>query len=136
MPLENVEAVRLAYEVAYARRSVEDVREAFSEDYVFHARPEFPGRPEYGVDEMTQLWADLDETYTEFSLVPQDFVPTGSEHVLVTVRTSTRLRGSDARIESTAYHLWHVPDGRPRRTWGYSTRAEALQAAGLRTNDS
>jgi hypothetical protein len=131
MSRENVDTVRLAYEVAYAQRSVDDVRDAFAEDYVFHSRPEFPGRLSYRADDMPQLWADLDETYTEFSLVPEDFAPVG-DYVVVTLRQSARLRASDARIESTIYHVWHVQNGVPQETWGYSTREEALEAVGLR----
>ena len=30
------------------------------------------------------------------------------------------------------YHVWHVPGGKARAAWGYSTREEALEAVGLR----
>ena len=128
MSQENVEAVRLAYEVAYVQRSVENVRDAFAPDFVWHTRGEWPGRSTYGVEEMPQLFADLDETHGDFDLVAEDFTPIG-DYVIATVRQSARLRGSDARIESTIYHLWHVPQGRPREAWGFSDRAEALEAA-------
>ncbi len=131
MSRENVEAVRVAYEVAYVERSVENVREAVAEDFVFHSRPEFPGRSRYGLDEMTQLWADLDETHTEFSLVPEEFAPVG-DYVLVTLRQSARMRDSAARLDSPVYHVWHVQNGKPREAWAYATREEALEAVGLR----
>jgi len=128
MTEENVEIVRLAYEVAYVRRSIEEVREKFPEDFVFHSRPEFPGPPQYTVDDMPQLWADLDDTYTEYELVPEDFTVV-QDHVIVTIRQSALMRASDVRIETTIFHLWHVPDGTPRAAWAYSNRSEALQAA-------
>ena len=130
MSQENVEAVRLAYEVAYVERSIENVRERFDENFVWHSRPDFPGRAEYRADEMSRLWAELDETYTEFSLVTEDFMPVGA-YVVATIRTGTRMRGSDARIDTTSYHVWHVPDGKPREAWSYGTREEALEAVGL-----
>ncbi len=127
---ENEEVVRLAYEVAYVRRSVEDIRDRFAEDFTWHNRPEFPGRPLYRIDEMPELWADLDDTFSEYSLIPEDFTSVG-DYVIVTVQTSARLRGSDARIEGTLYHVWHVLDGKPRETRVYGDRREALEAVGL-----
>ena len=127
---ENVEAVRLAYDVAYAQRSVEDVRETVAEDYVFHTRPEFPGRALYRADEMTDLWADLDNTFSEFDLVPEDFAPVGRDYVVVSDRQSARMRGSDARVEWTICHVWNLRAGEPEETWAYSTREEALEAVG------
>ncbi|MDQ4040660.1 MAG: ester cyclase [Actinomycetota bacterium] len=131
MSRENVEAVRLAYEVAYVERSVEKVRDAYDEDYVFYTRPEWPGRNAYRTDEMPELWADVDQTYSDFSLAADDFEAIG-DYVVVTVKQSARLRGSDARIDDTIYHVWHVLNGRPRETRGYSGRDEALEAVGLR----
>ena len=125
----NVELVRLAYEVAYAQRSLEGVRELFPEDFVFHSRPEFPGPPRYRVDDMPQLWADLDETYTEFDLVPEEFTVV-KDHVVVTISQSARLRASEMRIETTIYHVWQFRDGTPLAAWAYGERSEALRAAG------
>lgn len=132
MSQANVEAVRLAYDVAYAERNIESVRAAVAAGWVFHGRSEFPGRQEYGLEEMPQLWADLDETYSEFSLTPEEFTPVGDDHVVVEVRTSARLRGSEARMEATQYHVWRVQAGKVRETWAYNTRQEALDAIGLR----
>ncbi len=67
---------------------------------------------------------------SDFSLAADDFEAIG-DYVVVTVKQSARLRGSDARIDDTIYHVWHVPNGRPRETWGYGSRDEALEAAGL-----
>lgn len=128
MSRENVEIARLAYE-SYARRAVDRFRDRFADDFRFHTRAEFPGRSVHSLDEMPQIWADLDETYTEYSLVPGDFVDLG-DYVLVTLTQSARLRGSDARIEMTIYHLWHIRDGKAREAWTYSDRAEAVEAAG------
>jgi ketosteroid isomerase-like protein len=130
MSRENVAAVRRAYEVAYAERSVANVLDGVDESFVWHQRPEWPGRSQYRIEDMPQLWADLDDTYTEFSAVPEDFAPVG-EYVVVTVRISARMRASDRRIEGTQCHVWHIRDGKAREAWSYSTRAEALDAVGL-----
>jgi hypothetical protein len=130
MSQENVETVRRLYEVAYAQRSVENARDAVDESFVWHQRPEWPGRSQYRIDDLPQLWKDPDDTYAEFHLVPEDFAPVG-EYVLVTVRTNVRLQTSDARIDSSLCHVWHLRDGKAREAWTYRTRAEALEATGL-----
>jgi ketosteroid isomerase-like protein len=131
MSQENVAAVRHAYEVVYAARNVANVLAAVDENFAWHQSPEWPGRSQYSLEDLPQLWADLDDTYTEFSIVPEEFAPVG-EYVVVTARTRARMRGSDARIERTLYHVWHVRDGKLQEVRVYRTTAEALEAAGLR----
>jgi ketosteroid isomerase-like protein len=77
---------------------------------------------------MTEIWADLDETFTEYSLVPEDFAEVG-EYVIVTIRVSARMKASDARIDSTIYHVWHIRDGKIREAWTFTTKSEALEAS-------
>lgn len=126
MAEENVKVVRDAYEIAYASRSVDRVRDGFAKDFVWHNRPHFPGRTEYPVEEMPQLWADLDETYSEYRLEPVAFAEHG-EYVLVELETSARLRDSDTKVEETVWHLWRVVDGVPREGWARGSRDEALE---------
>ncbi|MDQ3729060.1 MAG: nuclear transport factor 2 family protein [Actinomycetota bacterium] len=131
MSQENVEIVRRAYEESYAQRSVEPTREFASDDFRFHARADFPGQTSYGIDEMTKLWSDMDETYSEYSLKAEEFVDHG-DYVLVSLAQSARLRGSETRVESAVYHVWEVREGKVIAAWGFSDRAEALEAVGLR----
>lgn len=131
MSQESVEVVQRAYDVAYAQRSVEDVREHIADDFVFHNRPEFPGRSSYTGEQMPLLWADLDETYSDFNLLPVEFTEIG-DYVVVTLRISSRLRGSDTRIENSIWHVWHIEAGEARQAWAYGSRQEALEAVGLR----
>src|SRR3954451_2685734 len=111
MSQENVEAVRRAYDVAFAERNVEKVLDEVDENFVWHQRPEWPGRSLYRIEDLPQLWADIDDTYADFRLVPEHFAPLG-EYVLVHVRTSARMRATDARVEGTLCHVWHVRDGK------------------------
>ena len=122
--------VRVAYDVAYAQRSLDGLRDRFAEDFVWHSRPEWPGKATYGIDEMTSLWADLDETYSEYQLIPTAFEEVAVGYVLVTLEQSARLRGSNMRLSNTVWHLWRV-DGIPREAWALSGRAEAFKVAGL-----
>ena len=131
MSRENVEVVRRAYEEAFANRSTEGAEDWTSEDFRFHAQAEFPGRASYTRDEMTQLWADIDEAFSEYTLVPDAYADAG-DHVLVTLRQSARPHESDARVESMLYHVWEVRNGKAIQAWTYADRAEALEAVGLR----
>lgn len=131
MSEENVEFVRFAYREGYARRTVEDFRDRAADDFEFHMRPGWPGRPVYSLDEMPQIWADLDDTYTEFSLVPESFAAVG-DYVLVTIRQSARLAGSESRIESTIWHVWRFSHDTVLEVRTFDRKEDALEAAGLR----
>ena len=131
MSEENVELVRLAYEVAFAQRSVEGVRDRVPPDFRFHTRPEWPGRAMYLRDEMTQFWADLDETFAEFEFTPTSYETFG-DHVLVSIHQSAVMRGSNDRVDSNVCHLWLIKDGTPKEGRAFSDRAQALAAAGVR----
>ena len=130
MSQENVERVRAAYEVVLPHGSVEGFEDRFADDFTWHQRAEWPGRSVYKRDEMALLWAELDGTYSDFSVVALDFADVG-EYVVVTVSTSARLRTSDDQIDGTVWHVWRLRDGLLAEVRVYSTRQEAHEAAGL-----
>jgi ketosteroid isomerase-like protein len=131
MSQENIELVRLAYDVVWKGRSADGVEHRFADDFTWRQRPEWPGRSAYTRDEMPELWADLDDTYLEFELFPVEFSE-AADYVVVTVNTSAHLRASDARIEGTLWHVWRVVEGVLAEAQAYSSRREALEAAGIR----
>ena len=130
MSQADLDLVRLAYDICWAARTIEPLKDRFAEGFTWQQRFEWPGRSDYGRDEMTALWADLDETYSEFELTPTDFTDCG-EHVLVFVKTRARLRSSEAWVEGTLYHVWHLHDGLALGTRVFSDPSEARHAAGL-----
>ena len=133
MSQENVKTVQWVYERGHAQRTVDvpGVEDRVASDYRFHPRPDFPGRAVYGLQELVDFWADLDTTFTDYSLVPQNYEPIGPAHVLVTMRQTARLRGSDQSINELIYMLWHLVEGKLQETWTFTDRAEAIDAAGL-----
>jgi hypothetical protein len=130
---ENVGIVRWAYENGFAQRTVDmpGSGDRVAPDYRFHTRPDFPGRSAYRLDQMVELWADIDATFTDYSLTAESYEPIGPAHVLVTVRQATRLRGSDQRLVERLYMLWYLTDGRVQETWTSADRAEILESHGL-----
>ncbi len=131
MPRAELDHVALAY-AAYARRSVDDeeARAAMTEDYRFHMRPGWPGRSSYGLDELPTMWADLDETFSGFELVPEEYAET-ADGFLVRLTTSTRMPGSDDRVEMRFYHLWRFREGKLAETRAFGTQEEAERHGGL-----
>lgn len=131
MSEENVEKVRWAYEESMAKRTVDvpGADERVAPGYRFHARHGFPGRLLYTLDEMPALWADLDATFSDHSLVPENYEAIGSDYVLVTVKQAATLRGSDQRIDQTIYHLWRIVDGMLDETWTFTDEDAARKAA-------
>src|SRR4051794_5601099 len=129
MSQENIESVRRAYDVAFVQRSVEGIRELLADDFNWHQRAEWPGQSVYRAEDVPQLWADLDDTYSEFNVVPVEFVDVG-DSVIVTVETTTRLRTSTARIAGRLWHVWHIRDGLLRDVRVYGTDTQAMEAAG------
>jgi ketosteroid isomerase-like protein len=125
------ELVRRAYEVAWAQRSIEGFEDRFTDDFTWRQRAEWPGRPVYTRDELYELWAELDETYSEFNVVPVEYVEAG-EYVVVTIKASACVRASDDRVEVTQWHVWRFEDGRAAEASVYRTRHDALDVAGIR----
>jgi ketosteroid isomerase-like protein len=104
------------------------MREAFADDFTWHQRAEWPGRPVYRIDELPDLWAELDETYSEFVLEPVEFAEVGN-CVLVKVHTSAPLHASNERIDGVIWHVWQIVDGRVQNVHVYTERSDALEAA-------
>lgn len=133
MSEENVEIVRWLYEEGHAKRTIDvpGVEDRVASDYRFHARPDFPSRPVYRLDQLPEFWADLDSTFDDYSLIPQSYESVGPAHVLVTLRQTARLRGTDQRISELIYMLWYLTEGAVRETWTATGRTEVLESAGL-----
>ena len=131
MPQKNIEMVRWAYEEGMAHRRVDlpGVEERFAADYRFHMGAGFPGRTVYRLDELPTLWADLDATFGDHSVVPRRYEAIGPDFVLVALEQTVRLRDSDQRINLSVYQLWHVVDGRMAETWTFTEESDARAAA-------
>jgi hypothetical protein len=52
--------------------------------------------------------------------------------VIVVNRVQMRGRGSGVEVDATGVQLWTITDGKAQRVKLYQSKAEALEAAGLR----
>jgi len=135
MSQENVEVVRGLYG-AVGRRDSEGVLAFYAPDVEWHVYQsplgELTGEAVYrgheGVRkafrEYYDAWESIQEQYEELL--------DAGECVVSVVTSRARGRASGAEVERRHYGLWTVRDGKIVRVVWFSTRAEALKAAGLR----
>jgi uncharacterized protein len=132
MSRENVEQVRGGYE-AFARGDVDAVLERLAPDVDWHPAI----APILGVETMRGrgavrrfLTRDLFEGFDQFHAEPLSFEDLG-DFVLVMVRYTGRGESSGIGLDQRFATLFELRDGKTVTMRDYSTRAEALDAAGL-----
>ena len=131
MSEENVEIVRMGYET-FGRRDLEAM-DAFMRDHVMpdaEFESALTGQVHRGAEGARDLAADLWET---LDYVPAIEETIGSgDQVVAVLRISGRGRSSGASVSQQVAIVWTFEDGRIVRGKSFTSRAEALEAAGLR----
>jgi ketosteroid isomerase-like protein len=132
MSQENVERIRRGYE-AFARGDVDGVLELLHPDVDWHPAI----APILGVETVRGreavrrfLTRDLFEGFDRFRAEPLSFEDLG-DFVLVMVRYTGRGESSGIELDQRFAALFELRDGKTVTMRDYSTRAEALEAAGL-----
>jgi ketosteroid isomerase-like protein len=130
---ENVEVVRRAWE-AWVRKDNETALALYDPEVQIDltAVPHIGQSGVYvgleGVQEyLRDILASLGVVKTEV----EEWIDAG-EQVIAMVHSYTRGKRSGVPVDMVQAHLWTVRDGLLRRLQIFSTRAEALEAAGLR----
>jgi ketosteroid isomerase-like protein len=132
MSRENIEIVRRGYE-AFNRGDLEGVFAGTASDFEFVASGAIPGvggvyRGPEGLRRFIDLfWGEFDDARQEI----HELIDAG-DHVLASVTQSGRgkLTGIDTRWNT--WHVWTLRDGKVVRGQGFTSKAEALEAVGLR----
>jgi ketosteroid isomerase-like protein len=130
MSQENVEFLRQGYE-ALERGDMEAFtelsRERLGPEFDFHHV--WDGRVFKGF-EGTQEWvSDTRETWKNYRQELEEIVDLG-ENVVVVLRVSARGGGSGVPVAQELAVVWTFEDERPVRARSFTSRAEALEAAG------
>ena len=86
--------------------------------------------PFHGIDEAMRAFEEWLESFEEFSMTMTEYLDAGDE-VVITAVTPGRGKGSGAQVEMTVYWVIEVKDSKIARWREYSTKAGALEAAGL-----
>jgi ketosteroid isomerase-like protein len=132
---ENVDKAR-DFIAAYNRRDFDAAVESFHPqiEWVLPARQSSDSCQ--GPDEVKRFWQGLDETMEELTLEPQEFVDAG-DRVATRLRHHGRGKLSGAEIDEEMYHqVATFRDGRIVRMEYFGEWSEALEAAGVRQEDS
>ena len=132
MSQEHVDVVRQAWR-AYAEGGLEAELAFHAPDAVYEDLPEMADRASYrgpeGFIERNRQWR---ESWEEFHSWPLEFIDAGDGFVLVPVATTLRGKGSRVPIESGHTWAYEVRDGKIVGDRAFRTKAEALEAFGLR----
>jgi ketosteroid isomerase-like protein len=128
MSQENVELVQRLLEAFIATgepswESLHEEVEAHDHDVVDAG--EYRGHA--GFRRWLENW---DVAWSEFSMVPEEFVDAG-ERVVSVFRMKATGRGSGVPVERQDAMVWEVRDGKVVRLDYYSNRERALEAVGL-----
>jgi ketosteroid isomerase-like protein len=131
MSQENVEVVRGIWE-ADRRRDVDAVQAAYAPDIVWEDNAGLWGdwgvaRGPDGIREAWRRW------YEAFEAVEMDFgeVAADGDVVVVTYQLHARGRGSGVEVELSITLVWTLEAGKVIGIRAYTSRDEALEAAGL-----
>ena len=133
MSQENVEIVRRYYE-AYAQGGLDRLMDFWSDDLDHRATTEGiddPG-PVRGKRAMRQHIGDWIDTFDEFWFEAVELIDAGEDRVVAVERFGGRAKLSGVETDQTSGVVLTIRDGKIARCREYSTRAEALEAAGLR----
>jgi hypothetical protein len=134
MSEENVELVRQGFE-AFNRGDRVTVARFLAPDVEWHslAGPILGVSTIRGREAMLKfLWQDLPESIEGFRIRSEEVTDLGDDRVLVVARYEGRGRSSDVEVDQLIASVYEIRDGMAASVRDYETRAEALEAAGLR----
>lgn len=85
----------------------------------------------HGLQGVATSVVDWLETWENHELHPEEFIESG-EHVVVVTRLRGRGRQSGVEVEDRYFAVWTIRYGRAVTYREYPSKAEALEAVGLR----
>jgi|RhiMetdeSRZDD1v2_1073273.scaffolds.fasta_scaffold421965_3 ketosteroid isomerase-like protein len=131
MSQENVEIVKSLF-AAFAERDFDAAAKVMHPEV--EILPAIVGGPERtvyrGVDGNRQFWEDIDAAWSEFVIEVEEFRDLG-EQVLVLGRATARGPGSGISLDQAGGWVADLRGGRVLQFRSFSSRQEALEAAGL-----
>jgi ketosteroid isomerase-like protein len=130
MSQENVETLRRAMPES-APANPEDLFSILDENVEWDYVGAFPEiQTAHGPAEVREFLREWSEAFDDFSFQAEEMVDAGAS-VVVEVRQSGRGKETGAQVESQAWQVFTLRDGKIVHCRGYDTKAEALEAAGL-----
>jgi ketosteroid isomerase-like protein len=133
MSEENVEHVRRVIEL-WNREDVDGAVEMAADDIVVDMSNSIgPDKGVYrGVEQVRELWKSLSDPFDAVRWEAEEIIEVDEERLIVVVHAFMRGRGSGAEVDAVNAALWTISDGKGRSMKLYQSKADALEAAGLR----
>jgi ketosteroid isomerase-like protein len=144
MSRENVEVLRRLYAVLTGLQSSQDafrdgdvdvfLDEFWDDGVVCDGMPGTPialDSPVLGREGVKRLMEGQMEVLDYLRIEPEEFVDRG-DSVVVPIRLYARARHTGLEGMQTTVHLWRMRDGKAIQLTVYPTKADALEAVGLR----
>ena len=130
MSQENVEIVRRGFE-AYVRGDLDDAYSYLHPEIEFHTYADSPQAGVYrGRDAVREYNDDLFGQFESLRVEAEEFVDAG-DHVIVVSTQHAVPKGGRQEIDVRMAELWTVRDELIVERHSYSTKEQALEAAGL-----
>jgi uncharacterized protein len=130
MSQQNVEIVRRQYE-SFNTSGMPDF-ELLDPEIEWHTSDRALERGTYrGHEGVKAFLSSGNEVWTNAEVQPQEFIQAG-EHVVVPITLRTRGKASGIQAEDRFFQVWKLHHGRIVELRVYSSRAEALEAVGLK----
>ena len=125
---QNIEAMTRAYTMA-GQGDLEGMLDIIDPEIVLRDRPESPDpRTYHGYEGVRRSLESSDETFDEFELQPEEFIPVGDYVIVVLVMRGTG-RGSCITVEDRIAHQWRIRDGKAVACQVYSDPDDAVRDA-------
>jgi ketosteroid isomerase-like protein len=131
MSQENVEVARQVWR-AYNNQGLEAALDYFAGDIVCEDFPELPDRATYeGKEGFRERYRHFTEIWGDFVMKPVEFIDAGDDVVVAVIAMTGRGMGSDAPMDAAAVFVYEIRDGKIARDRPFTSRSQALEAAGL-----
>jgi ketosteroid isomerase-like protein len=127
---ENVEIVRERYQQVN-KRGFAAVADFLSPDFTMDSPQGVEASQAHDKAGLQRWFEKMDEIWETLVFDPTEISALDAERVIAVVHTSGRAKGSGIEIDQELTHLWTLQDGKAVRFETYSTKREALEAAGL-----
>jgi ketosteroid isomerase-like protein len=128
MSQQNVELVRAGF-AAFERGDASQLLDLMADDLVVY-RADPDGATFHGKGGYFEATADWTEGFSDWSIVPEDFIDAG-DFVVARVRQTARFEASGISVEGAFWFVFEVNGTKVTKMSFYTRRSEALEAVGL-----
>jgi uncharacterized protein len=129
MAQDDVDRLRAGYE-AFNSGDWAQFLETLHPDFVISDRDELPDpQTHVGREGAKDAMVRASEGFDGYRIEPEEYIDLGDTIVVVATQRG-RGEASGAEVEGTIVHLWRVRDGLATSMRAFSSREQALEAAG------